>query len=636
MTAEPISEEAAGSLLAGIRHPDDIHLVPPGKLPRLADEIRAELLAVISRQGGHLASNLGVVELTIALLHTFSPATDKLVWDTGHQAYVYKLLTGRREFFKTLRQDDGCGGFLSREESPYDHFGAGHAGTAISAALGFAAARDRLGGTEKVVAVVGDGAIGNGISLEGLNNIVESTHDFVLVLNDNKMSIAPNVGALSRYFNRIISGRSYNRVKKISARLVERIPWIGRRLRRGIRRVEEAAKSVVVPGGLFEDFGLRYIGPIDGHNLSELVETFQSIASLSEPILVHVLTEKGHGYRFAEEQPESFHGAGSFDTLSGLPVQAVGAPPSPVPSFSAVFGREIGAIMDRDERVVVITAGMCKGTGLEHVRQRFPERFYDVGIAEEHAVVFAAGLAAAGMRPCVAVYATFMHRAVDCVLHDVCLQNLPVLFCLDRSGIVQDGPTHHGIHDLAYWHGMPNLLVRQAADGEELAAMMQDAMAGAQPCVIRYAKGDADGIPGNGGTPFAAGQAAILRAGGDLSLWCLGRECATGLAVAEILAAGGVHATVVNVRSIQPFDRERLREQARRMPVVTIEDHSLAGGIAGIVDGILSPLREASVLHFGWPAGEIIPHGSDQGIRTKYGMTPARIAADIQRFLSGL
>lgn len=627
------SAPASRPILDTIHGPEDVSRLDMACLPQLAQEIRLELLEVISRTGGHLASNLGVVELTIALLRAFNPPQDKVVMDTSHQGYVYKLLTGRRELFKSLRQDDGCCGFLNREESEYDHFGAGHAGTAISAALGFAAARDNFGSDEKVIAIVGDGAMGNGISLEGLNNIVESTHDIVLILNDNKMSIGENVGALSRYFNRIISGHFYNQMKDATARAVDKIPTVGRPLRRGIRRVIEGTKSIFLPGGLFEDFGLKYVGPIDGHNIEELVHTFESVASLHEPVLIHVLTEKGRGYKFAKELPEVFHGTGKFDTTSGLPIAASGDSGAKPVSFSEAYGNGLERLMKKDDRVVTITAGMCKGTGADKVREVFPKRFYDVGIAEEHAAVFAAGLAAAGMRPIVGVYATFMHRAVDCVLHDICLQNLPVVFCLDRAGVVQDGPTHHGIHDLAFWVAMPNLNVMQPMDARELEAMLKLAVTTGAPTIIRYPKGAADSVPDCAWTPLQLGEAMTLREGTDVALWSLGRDCVNALEIAATLEKQGVSAAVVNPRFIAPFDTGLLFEQAAKMPVVTLEDHSLAGGLGELISLKLARAGHPSPLNLGWPAGVFIPHGSDAGLREKYDLTNAAMVRKISQFL---
>ena len=629
----PTPTVVSSPILDSISGPEDLSRLDMECLPQLAQEIRAELLEVISKTGGHLASNLGVVELTIAILRAFNLPRDKVVMDTSHQSYVYKLLTGRRELFQTLRQDNGCCGFLNREESDYDHFGAGHAGTAISAALGFAAARDTMGSNEKVIALVGDGAMGNGISLEGLNNIVESTHDIVVILNDNKMSIGENVGALSRYFNRIISGHYYNQIKDATAKAVDKIPAVGVPLRKGIRRVIEGTKSIFLPGGLFEDFGLKYVGPIDGHNIEELVHTFESIACLHEPVLIHVLTEKGRGYKFAKELPEVFHGTGKFDTESGLPLPVPSDSDAKPVSFSAAYGNGLKRMMTKDPRVVAITAGMCKGTGVDTVREAFPDRFYDVGIAEEHAAVFAAGLAAAGMRPVVGIYATFMHRAIDCVLHDICLQNLPVLFCLDRAGVVQDGPTHHGIHDLAFWITMPNLTIMQPMDARELEAMMRLALSMATPTIIRYPKGSAESVPDCAWTPLQLGEGIVLREGVDVAIWGLGRDCVRALEIAETLDKEGVSAAVVNPRFIAPFDVDLLMEQAAKMPIVSLEDHSLAGGLGELIRLRLAGEGHPAPLCFGWPAGTFIPHGTGAGLRRKYSLTAPEMAKQITQFL---
>lgn len=620
------------SLLDSIQSPADLKKIPLEALPDLAEEVRQELLEVISNTGGHLASNLGIVELTIALLRVFDPPTDTIVWDTGHQGYVYKLLTGRRRLFRQLRQDDGCCGFLHRDESPCDAFGAGHAGTAISAAMGFAVARDQAGGHEKVVAVVGDGAMGCGTSLEGLNYIVDATDDLVLIINDNMMSIAPNVGAISRCLNRVISGASYNRFKDFVARMVAAIPVVGRGLKRGVRRMEEAAKGMLLPGLLFEELGLRYIGPLDGHDIPSLVQTFTNIRRLRQPIVIHVLTEKGHGYHHAEQAPEKFHGLPSFDVASG---ERLGTPERATdpPSFSAAMGHQLCDVLARDERAIAISAGMCEGTGLGPIRETYPKRFFDVGIAEEHAVVFAAGMAAAGYHPIVAIYATFMQRAMDYVFHDVCLQNLPVLFCLDRSGIVDDGPTHHGISDLAFWRALPNLTLAQPADQWELEQMMSLLLEGGGPAMIRYPKGSAAALPVAERAPLAPGRAEGLRTGADVAIWCLGREAQTGLEVADLLAETGIEATVVNARFLMPFDTDLLTDQASRMPIVTLEDHCINGGLGSAAAECLVGRDGVRLLRCGWPR-TIVPWGTTAGIRAKYHMQPHQLATRIAAFLS--
>lgn len=621
-------------ILDSLETPQDLAAIPSDQLPVLAAEIRSELLDVVRRQGGHLASNLGVVELSISLLRAFDLSEDKIVWDTGHQGYVYKLLTGRRKLLQSLRADGGCCGFLHRDESPHDVFGAGHAGTAISAALGLAAARDRRGGTGKVVAVVGDGALGCGVALEGLNSIIETTSDFVLVLNDNKMSIAPNVGALARYLNRIISTEGYNRFKGWVRRLVLRIPRLGPAIHRGVRRIEEATKSFLVPGVWFEELGLRYIGPLDGHDLQQMVRTFTSLRQFSGPLVVHVLTQKGRGHQPAEEEPEVFHGV----SRPAVVVDKLGAANSTNgggEKFSATFGAALCRVMESDPAVVVITAGMCMGTGLEAARQQFPERFFDVGIAEEHAVVFAAGLASAGMKPMVAIYASFMQRAMDYVFHDVCLQNLPVCFFLDRAGIVDDGPTHHGVHDLGFWRGLPNLSVLQPADAVEQEQMLQAMVEYGGPVLMRYPKGAAGRLPTPDRRPLEWGRAEQVRSGADVAVWALGRETAGALEAAEMLAQRGIEATVVNPRFLMPFDAALLQEQARQgTPLVTIENHCICGGLATTVKEVLAELPgENPRLHcFAWPR-EVLPWGSEQGIRRHLGLAPDQIADGIEQFV---
>ena len=620
-------------LLDKISKPEDLQGLSSQELTALAEEIREELLDVIFANGGHLASNLGIVELTIALMRCFPPPADKIVWDTGHQAYVYKLLTGRRQLFQSLRQDDGCCGFLHREESEYDLFGAGHAGTAISAAVGMAAERDRRGGNEKVLAVIGDGALGSGVALEGLNTIIEATKDFILILNDNKMSIAPNVGALSRNLNRIISGQNYNRFKNLAARTIEKIPVIGKPIRSSVHQMEEAAKSMIVPGTLFEELGLRYIGPLDGHDIPTLLETLENVRHLRQPILLHVLTEKGHGHPEAAEAPEVYHGVSKRKETADMEDGKKDTPTASAVSFSAAAGQSIEALMARDKRVVAITAGMCKGTGLEGIREKYPKRFFDVGIAEEHAVVFAAGLAAAGMRPVVAIYATFMQRAMDYVFHDVCLQNLPVIFCLDRAGIVADGPTHHGIHDLSFWQTVPNLAVLQPADETELQEMLNAAFEENVPAIIRYQKDHADALTEKAQS-LDWGKGAIVREGGDVALWCLGREIQRGLEAAEILAQSGIQAKVVNPRFVQPFDTNLLLECAEAMPIVTVEDHSRYGGLATVVrDALVEHSISQRHLPCAWP-NQPIPWGTPEGIRRKFAMTAEQIAGKIKEWLN--
>ncbi len=594
---------------------------PASQYPALADEVRARILEVVGKNGGHLASNLGVVELTIALLATFNPRRDRVIWDVSHQCYAWKLLTGRAAEFPTLRRHGGISGFLKRHESEADAFGAGHAGTAISAALGMAVARDRLGGHEHVVAVVGDASIANGISLEALNNIATTTSRLIVILNDNEMSISENVGAFSRYFANLLASHHYNRVKKRVERFAQdRLHLSG--LRGFYHRLEKGIKGLFVRNGVFEGLGLRYVGPIDGHDFKSLMNALASVRDDDRPIVLHLVTTKGRGYAPAERTPELWHGVGPFDV-------ATGALPPPRPGYSFAFGQILSRLADQDARVVGITAAMEDGTGLGPFAAAHPDRFFDVGICEEHAVTFAAGLAASGMRPFVAVYSTFAQRAVDSVFHDVCLQNLPVTLCLDRAGIVgADGPTHHGVFDIPMLRDLPNLAILQPRDEAMLARMMASALAHGAPCAIRYPRGGAgaaENLPASP-APIEIGKAEVLRepfAGAEpaLWIWALGDMLPTAMEVADALEAKGVFAGVVDPRSIKPLDLGLLLDQARAgARFATLENGALAGGFGSAV---LEALSDAglpnAVRRFGWP-DRYIPHGSDVELRRDFGL----------------
>ncbi len=607
-------------LLDNIQSPADLKKLSIKELPALAAEIRKVLIDTVAETGGHLASNLGVVELTIALHYVFDCPKDKMLWDVGHQGYVHKLLTGRKDFFKTLRAYKGCLGFLSRDESEYDCFGAGHAGTAISAALGMAVAAERKGSDEKVVAIVGDGSLNCGISLEGLNNVSANTRKLIIILNDNKMSISENVGAIPSSLNRIISGRSYNRFKALAKMMIRKIP-AHNDISKAIQRVEEATKSMFLPGVLFEELGLRYIGPLDGHDLPKLIRALDVLKDPARSLLVHVITEKGRGYQFAEEAPEKFHGLSSFDPVTGESNGKSGL------TFSDAFGKTMIELAKREEGLAVISAAMAKGIGLTGFSKQFPDKFYDVGIAEEHAVVFAAGLAAAGLRPVVALYATFMQRALDCVFHDVCLQNLPVIFCLDRAGIVEDGPTHHGIHDLGFFRGLPNLTIMAPKDENELREMIFTAYELKSPVVIRYPRGGSKQIQTLSDAPpvsLDSAGAEILREGKDGAIWAMGPEVFNAQDIAAKLASQNIELTIVNVRFLRPFDAELLKKHAASMPVFTLEDCQITGGLASEVDEVLINCEHYGVKHFGWQS-EIIPHGTTPKLREHHGMNLDKI-----------
>ncbi len=613
------------NLLDKIQSPTDLKKLSIEELPALAAEIRQVLIDTVSQTGGHLASNLGVVELTIALHYVFNSPKDKLVWDVGHQGYVHKLLTGRKDIFKTLRNYEGCRGFLSREESEYDCFGAGHAGTAISAALGMIVASERQGSNENVIAVVGDGSLNCGISLEGLNNVSENTRRLIIVVNDNKMSISENVGAIPSSLNRIISGHGYNRFKNMAKMMVRKIPGHNS-ISKTINRIEETIKSIFLPGVFFEELGFRYIGPLDGHNLPKLIRALDGLSEPARPLLIHVITEKGRGYQPAEEAPEKFHGMSAFNAATGKKNGKSEL------TFSKAFGETMIELAKQKEALAVITAAMAKGTGLTKFSKEFPDKFYDVGIAEEHAVVFASGLAASGLRPVVALYATFMQRAFDCVFHDVCLQNLPVIFCLDRAGIVEDGPTHHGIHDLGFFRGLPNLSIMAPKDENELRQMIFTAYDMNSPVVIRYPRGASKQVKTLSNDPVAVletGKAEVVREGKDGAIWAMGPEVFNALEIAEKLAEENIEITVVNIRFISPFDTEMLRKQAEKMPIFTLEDCQITGGLASEVDEDLINCKHKAIKHFGWES-EIIPHGTPQALRENHGMSPEKIIDKIK------
>ena len=612
--------------LERVSGPADLKNLSRRELDDLAAEIRGRIIETVSKTGGHLAANLGAVELTLALLRVFDPPSDKIVWDVGHQTYAYKILTGRRDRFGTLRQYGGISGFLKRAESEYDVFGAGHSGTAISAALGIACARDRRGSGEHVVAVLGDAAAGNGISLEALNNVVGSTERLIVVLNDNEMSIAANVGALSRYLGYLLANPRYNRWKKSVESIATRmhLGW----LRKAYYRTEEAIKSLFLGSVIFEELGLRYIGPIDGHNLDALFDAMRIARESTQPILLHVSTTKGKGYSFAEELPEKWHGTSGFDIVSGK-----SASKTDKVTYSEVFGATLVKLAEQDETITAITAAMPAGTGLTEFARRYPDRFFDVGISEEHGAVFAAGLASEGSRPVFAVYSTFLQRAVDCVIHDVCLQNLPVVFCLDRAGVVgDDGPTHHGVFDLALLRPVPKLTIMQPRDERELASMLYTALKMERPSVIRYPRGSGAGssLP----TEFEEiplGKAEVLRPGREIQIWALGDMVAIAEKVVEYLADAPWRIGIVNPRFVKPLDAARLAEQAASASLmVTIENGVVSGGFGtGVIECLSERGLHTPVLRLGWP-DEFIPHGKVDLLFEQFGLRAEQIAKTVR------
>ncbi len=610
-------------ILDNISSPEDLKALAPRQLTALCSELRETIIDTVSKNGGHLAPNLGVVELTVALHSVFNMPEDKIVWDVGHQSYVHKLLTGRRDRFHSIRTDNGLSGFTLREESEFDCFSSGHAGTAISAAMGFAAARDARNGSEHVIAVVGDGSLICGLSLEALNNVRSSCRNLIIIVNDNKMSISKSVGAIPNYLNRIITGRSYNHFKAFAKMAVQRMPS-GSDIIGGIQKLEEATKSLFVPGVFFEEMGLRYVGPINGHKLPELIETFNRVKDFNRPVIVHVITEKGAGCEYAKEAPEKFHGVSSFNPHTGHSEHA-----SSGINFSAAFGASMIELAEKDPEVVAITAAMRSGTGLLKFSEQFPDRFFDVGIAEEHGLTFAGGLAAGGMRPVVALYATFLQRGLDCVFHDICLQNLPVIICADRAGIVEDGPTHHGIYDESFLLSMPRLSVLAPKNEAELKAMLFAAYEQKTPVAIRYPRG-ASKINDLPVPALEWGKAEVVRDGSDLAIWAVGREVRTALEVAGIL---GCSCRIVNTRFLKPFDKELFLSDAAKMPIFTIEDNLEGAGLDSIADKLLINAGHHGVHHFAWPADKIIPHGTQSCLREKFGMTPKAIACKIRMIL---
>jgi len=573
--------------LEDIRSPADLKGLSLHELRSLADEIRAKIVATTSNTGGHLAPNLGVVELTLALHHVLDTPKDKIIWDVSHQCYAHKLLTGRQEEFDSLRQFGGLSGFCVRAESEHDAFGAGHGSTSISAALGFAVARDLRGGSERIVAVIGDGALSGGLALEGLNQAGDAGRDITVVLNDNEMSISRNVGALSTHLARIRANvtPAMRKARADVTRMLERMP-MGEAVVRAEERLRKGVKELVISGMFFEHLGFTYLGPIDGHALDALIEILHNAVRLPGPVLVHVLTTKGKGYQPAERNPRQFHSTGPFDTRTGQ--AAGGAGP---PTYSRAFGEAMCKLAEDDERVVAITAAMLDGTGLERFNRRFPGRCFDVGLSEEHAVTFAAGLAAAGMRPLVAVYSTFLQRSYDQIIHDVCLQNLPVVFAVDRGGLVgDDGPTHHGVFDLAYMRHPPNMTAMAPKDESELVDMLLTAFSLDGPASIRYPRGEVVGAQlQREPETLSIGKAEVLREGGDVAIIAVGSMAHEALAAAEELAEKGIEAAVVNARFVKPLDEKLICSLAQSIGrIVTVEEGSLIGGFGAAVAEMLA------------------------------------------------
>lgn len=622
--------EASHGILSTIESPADVRALTREQVPLVAEEIRGRIIDRVSKTGGHLASNLGVVELTLAMLRVFEPPKDKIVWDVSHQAYAYKLLTGRGDRFDTIRQYKGISGFLKRSESPYDAFGAGHAGTALSAALGMAAAMDARDSDRCVLAVVGDAAMGCGVTLEALNNVASTSERMIVVLNDNEMSIDKNVGALSRCLAGMLANPSYNRWKRSVEAVAKKLHlgW----MRRSYYRVEEAIKSLFLGSVLFEELGLRYIGPVDGHDVDALEAALVIARDYKRPVLLHVTTVKGKGYSYAEENPGQWHGLAGFDIASGKGVASSGK------GYSAVMGEALLEMGREDASIVAITAAMAAGTGLGAFQRAFPARCYDVGITEEHAMVFAGGLATEGMKPVFAVYSTFMQRAVDCLIHDVALQGLPVVVCLDRAGLVgDDGPTHHGVFDIPLIRAIPGVIYMQPRHAQELVDMLKTALDAGMPCVLRYPRGTCPGTVTRPARALKVGQAELIREGEEVAIWALGDMVPMAEAVAEQLAADGIAAAVVNARFIRPFDRALLQRQVARVRlIVSIENGVVCGGFGSALGEQLDEWNaHARLLKFGVP-DHFVEQGPPEQLWRDCGIERDQIVGRIRETLATL
>ena len=619
-------------LLETIDEPQRLGELSLPELEQLAAELRTYIIQTVAQTGGHLAPSLGTVELTLALYSVFKLPRDKVIWDVGHQAYVHKILTGRREAFTALRRYGGITGFPCRTESPYDAFGVGHASTSISAALGMAIARDLDDRGEHVIAVIGDGAMTGGEAFEALNHAGQLGKRLIVILNDNGMSIDTNVGAMSEYLSRLRVMPQYNKAKKDLEGFFRSIPHIGDTVLKTAEYIKDGVKSVLVPGGIFAEMGFTYVGPLDGHNLRLLREVFSEIRMMDGPVLVHVHTKKGRGYLPAEIEPDKFHGVGTFDVISGQVKKAEGAPPT----YTEVFGQTLVKLAAENPNITAITAAMPGGTGLKVFAEKFPNRYFDVGIAEEHAVTLAAGMAAAGKRPVAAIYSTFAQRAYDQLLHDVCLQNLPVTLCLDRAGLVgDDGPTHHGVFDLSYLRMMPNMTVMAPKDENELRRMLITALSLDGPAALRYPRGTAAGVPLTDDVqPLPLGKGEILREGGDVCFLAVGSMTANALQAAELLAADRIAAEVVNMRFVKPLDRELLLEAAGHVKLlVTVEENVLAGGFgSAVLECLADAGRTVPLLRLGIP-DRFVPQGDRSLLWEECGLLPYQMAARVRERL---
>jgi len=613
-------------LLEKINSPDDLKTLSLLELSGLADEIRPYITDIISKTGGHLSSNLGVVELTIALHYVFDTPKDKIIWDVGHQCYTHKILTGRRDQFKTIRQDDGLSGFPSKKESPYDVFDTGHASNSISIAVGLAESKKKVGDNHKIIAVIGDGSLTGGMAFEALNQAGHLKSDLIVILNDNEMSISKNIGAMSSYLNRIMTGEFMSNIREEIKKITKNMPTVYKTA----KHLEEAVKGFFTPGMLFEELGFQYFGPVDGHNMDHLIEMLRNIKRLKGPLLIHVMTKKGKGYPHAENDPERFHGISAFELTTGESTNT-GAK-----TYTDVFGTTMIELARKDERIVAVTAAMGLGTGLDTFSDLFPERFYDIGIAEQHGVTFSAALALGGLKPFVAIYSTFLQRAYDQIIVDVCLQNLPVVFAIDRSGLVgQDGPTHHGVFDLSFFRHVPNMVLMSPKDENELKQMLYSAYVYNRPVAIRYPRGEAQGVPiDETFKEIPLGTWEILKEGAELTIIACGSMVYPALNVAEALEQEGISIGVVNGRFIKPMDNRLLSEIASRTKkILTLEENTVMGGFGS---GVMELLSKEEILipikSMGIP-DTFITHGNQKKLRNALGIDREGIKKAIKAWL---
>ena len=621
--------------LEQINSPDELKKLPVEELPKLADEIRRFLIESLSKTGGHLASNLGVVELTIALHYLFDSPRDKILWDVGHQAYVHKILTGRREMFSTLRQYKGLCGFPKMRESEHDCWETGHSSTSLSGAMGMVAARDLKGEDYKVIPVIGDGALTGGMALEALNHIGESQSDMIVILNDNEMSISPNVGAIHNHLARLRTNKSYNKMKDEIQHLLKKIPTVGVPFAKTLERIKDSLKYLVVSGVFFEHLGFTYIGPVDGHQLDELMESLRLAGKTKGPVLVHVITRKGYGYKPAEDDSVVYHGVGTYKIESGAFQKKAGGPPT----YPSVFGKTLVKLAEKDERIVAITPAMLTGSKLEAFQKKFPQRCFDVGIAEQHAVTFAAGLATQGMKPVLAIYSTFLQRGYDQLVHDVCRQNLNVVFAVDRAGFVgEDGETHQGIYDIGYMRSQPNIVIMMPKDENELQHMIHTAVQyNDGPVAVRYSKSAGVGVPMDDELKLVPiGKAEEVRPGKDVAILALGPMVQTSLEAAERLKEKGIDARVINARFAKPLDTALLDQLAEEnIPLITVEEAAVLGGFGSAVLEYYQQkeIDMPKVKILGVP-DVYVEHGSIDDQRREVGLTPEGIADTVNRFLS--